>query len=182
MEVRLIPHPNAMPTAEFSVRIDVQRVGAVLSLRYELHGKVGLLADKPFRERVRTDELWRSTCFEAFIAGSMPGRYHELNFDLDGAWAAYSFDGYRGDMRDTPVTPDTDFYGESYGWCQVRARIDYSSLADLAGPEPWQLGLTAVIEEADGTKSYWALHHPRDEPDFHHAGGRVLELPAATAP
>ena len=52
MEVRLIPHPNAMPTAEFSVRVEVQRVGAVLSLRYELHCKVGLLAEKPFRERV----------------------------------------------------------------------------------------------------------------------------------
>lgn len=180
--VSLIPHPNAMPTADFRVEVDVERVGAVLSLRYEVHGKVGLLVDNPFLEKVRTDELWKTTCFEAFIAGAMPGRYYELNFGETGAWAAYSFDGYRGEMRDTQVTPETDFYGESYGWFLVRARIDYSTLADLATSEPWQLGLTAVIEEADGTKSYWALHHPREEPDFHHAGGRILELPAASPP
>jgi len=181
-ELRLIPHPATPPTGQFSVRIEVERVGAVLSLRYELHGQLGLLAENPFLERVRTDELWKTTCFEAFIAGDMAERYHELNFGETGAWAAYSFDGYRGDMRDTPVTPETDFYGESYGFFLVRARIDYASQPDLAGRGPWMLGLTAVIEEADGTKSYWALHHPRDEPDFHHAGGRILELPAADAP
>ena len=33
----------------------------------------------------------------------------------------------------------------------------------------WALGLSAVLEEKDGTKSYWALAHPSgDKPDFHH--------------
>lgn len=36
--------------------------------------------------------------------------------------------------------------------------------------------ITAVIEEADGTKSYWALAHPAGKPDFHHPDGFVLEL------
>ena len=32
----------------------------------------------------------------------------------------------------------------------------------------WQLGLSAILEEKDGTKSYWALSHPGgDKPDFH---------------
>ena len=32
----------------------------------------------------------------------------------------------------------------------------------------WELGLSAVLEEKDGTKSYWALAHPEgDRPDFH---------------
>jgi hypothetical protein len=31
------------------------------------------------------------------------------------------------------------------------------------------LGLSAVLEEQDGTKSYWALAHPPGgKPDFHH--------------
>ena len=30
-----------------------------------------------------------------------------------------------------------------------------------------ELGLSAVIEEQDGTKSYWALAHPDGPPDFH---------------
>jgi len=179
--IALIPHPATPPTPELGlgVTVEIERAGAALALRYTLSGKIGSLVENPFRERVRTDELWKSTCFEAFIAGAREGRYHELNFDPNGAWAAYSFDGYRGAMRDTAVTPETDVYHEGHGHYLVRARVDYASLDDLATPDSWRLGLTAVIEEADGTKSYWALAHPRDEPDFHHAGGRVLELPAA---
>jgi hypothetical protein len=42
----------------------------------------------------------------------------------------------------------------------------------------WQLGLSAVLEETDGTKSYWALTHPNPEkPDFHHPGCFVARLP-----
>ena len=40
-----------------------------------------------------------------------------------------------------------------------------------------RLGLSAVIEEADGRVSYWALAHPAPKPDFHHAGTLALQLP-----
>jgi len=36
--------------------------------------------------------------------------------------------------------------------------------------------ISAVIEEADGTKSYWALAHPPGKPDFHHADCFDLDL------
>ena len=39
----------------------------------------------------------------------------------------------------------------------------------------------AVIEEKDGTKSYWALAHPPGEPDFHHPDCFALDLPPAAA-
>lgn len=42
---------------------------------------------------------------------------------------------------------------------------------------PWEIAISAVIEEADGAKSYWALVHPSDKPDFHHPDSFVLELP-----
>ena len=29
------------------------------------------------------------------------------------------------------------------------------------------MNLAAVIEEEGGAKSYWALSHPADKPDFH---------------
>jgi hypothetical protein len=55
-----------------------------------------------------------------------------------------------------------------------------ASLEDPAfdGPGPWLAAITAVIEEADGTKSYWALAHPAEKPDFHHPDGFTLQLPA----
>jgi hypothetical protein len=43
----------------------------------------------------------------------------------------------------------------------------------------WRLGLSAVIEETNGRKSYWALSHPPGKPDFHHSDCFALELPAA---
>ena len=39
-----------------------------------------------------------------------------------------------------------------------------------------QLGLSAVIEEVNGRKSYWALAHPVGKPDFHHNDCFTLEL------
>ena len=37
--------------------------------------------------------------------------------------------------------------------------------------------LTAVIEEEDGTKSYWALAHPDGPPDFHDPSCFLARLP-----
>jgi hypothetical protein len=38
----------------------------------------------------------------------------------------------------------------------------------VGAEQSWRLGLSAVLEEKDGTKSYWALAHPNpDKPDFH---------------
>jgi hypothetical protein len=43
-----------------------------------------------------------------------------------------------------------------------------------------RLALSAVIEEAGGAKSYWALAHPPGRPDFHSAAGFLVPLqPAA---
>lgn len=50
----------------------------------------------------------------------------------------------------------------------------------FAGPGDWMAAISAVIEEADGTKSYWALAHPPGKPDFHHPDGFVLALPAGS--
>ena len=42
----------------------------------------------------------------------------------------------------------------------------------------WALGLSAVLEEQDGTKSYWALGHPNgDKPDFHDPACFAAHLP-----
>jgi hypothetical protein len=60
----------------------------------------------------------------------------------------------------------------------LEAAFDLSTLPGLAEAN-WFVSLTAVIEAADGTLSYWALRHPAPQPDFHHPGGFVLTLPTA---
>lgn len=57
----------------------------------------------------------------------------------------------------------------------LSAQFDDTTLT-LQGP--WDIALSAVIEEKDGTKSYWALHHPPGAPDFHHPDCFALTLEA----
>jgi hypothetical protein len=51
--------------------------------------------------------------------------------------------------------------------------------AELDTTAPLQLALTAVIEETNGRKSYWALAHAPGNPDFHDIAGFTLDLPKA---
>lgn len=48
---------------------------------------------------------------------------------------------------------------------------------DLDPALGWDIGLSAVIEEIDGTKSYWALAHPDGPPDFHDPTCFIARLP-----
>jgi hypothetical protein len=65
---------------------------------------------------------------------------------------------------------------------RTSSRFGLTALVELGSLQiesPARLGLSAVIEEANGRKSYWALAHPPGKPDFHHSDCFVLELPAA---
>jgi hypothetical protein len=46
----------------------------------------------------------------------------------------------------------------------------------------WRLGLSALIEDTGGHKSYWALAHPPGKPDFHHADSFAHEFSPAVQP
>jgi len=46
----------------------------------------------------------------------------------------------------------------------------------------WRMGVSAVIEEVDGTKSYWALAHAPGPPDFHNPDCFIATLPAPDRP
>jgi len=52
----------------------------------------------------------------------------------------------------------------------------------LPAGDTFGLGLSAVIEETSGRKSYWALAHPPGKPDFHHTDSFALELAGMTRP
>ena len=111
------------------------------------------------------DELWKTTCFEAFLGPVGAGSYREWNFAPSGNWAAYDFSAYREEMARADVgSPPYIRMEDNFTWWTVGATIATDA------QQQWQLGLSAVLEEIDGTKSYWALAHPPgDKPDFHHA-------------
>lgn len=110
------------------------------------------------------DGLWQHTCCEAFVAEAGTA-YREFNFSPSGQWAAYRFTGYRERDAVSPpgAEPQLSFTPLADGF-ELRATLP---AALLPPGNALQLGLTAVIEAADGNKSYWALAHCAAQPDFH---------------
>jgi hypothetical protein len=174
-------HPGSTCAAAAGIDVDVERPRAgLLRLGYEVSGAVGDLFLPEKTAPVRSVELWRRTCFEAFVGAGPGGAYVELNFAPSTQWAAYGFSGYRAEMRiareiDQPAI-EVRRTSERF---DLRVSIDLGPVADLPGDADWRIGLAAVIEETNGGKSYWALAHPPGAPDFHHAHGFAYELPMA---
>jgi len=62
---------------------------------------------------------------------------------------------------------------------ELRASLELDGLSSLPSNAAWRVGLSAVIEETSGNKSFWALTHPSGKADFHHPDCFAYELPAA---
>lgn len=175
MHLALKLHPDSLCPAVTGIDVDVadQHDGS-LWLSYVVTGKIGNLRMPSVAASARADELWRGTCFEAFIRAAPGEAYYEFNFAPSTQWAAYRFDGYRAGMRAAPEigAPRIEVQAapETY---TLRAALDLSNLPLGGG---WRLGLSAVIEEIGGRKSYWALAHPPGNADFHHADCFALEF------
>ncbi len=162
---RLHPHPGG-PAPVFSVSAAPSRPRlGLLRVRYFLEGEIDRLVIPPKGLAERRDELWRRTCFEAFIRAEGDPTYHEFNFAPSTVWAAYRFDSYRAGMRPADVSPPRISVETRRDAFILEAEIEAPILAAAAR---WRIGLSAVLEEADGAKSYWALAHAPGAPDFHH--------------
>lgn len=169
-------HPGSRSQAGAVVEAEVTRQRTTLSLRYIVSGNDVLLP--PLATSARADELWRHTCFEAFIRATSGEGYYEFNFAPSTQWAVYRFTGYRTGMRVVGEieTPELTVRSEN-GRFELRASIVLAGLSDLPLAQPWKIGLSAVIEDSAGHLSYWALAHPMGRADFHHPDCFCLELP-----
>ena len=168
-------HPRTPSEAIEAIEVSVGVVpGDTLSLAFVLHCDLSRLRIPAPRSSARADGLWRHTCFEAFVmVGEGPG-YREFNFSPSGQWAVYGFRGYRdGGQRDAGVAPRIVVRRTPHR-LELVAQIDRDF---RPGGRPLWLGLSAVVEDAGGALSYWALQHPAGKPDFHHADSFTLQLP-----
>jgi hypothetical protein len=164
----LVRHPDTPASAIESVEARLQRSSDGVVATFVVRGDVRRLVIPAGTDPVRTDELWRTTCFELFVGGAGEA-YREFNFSPSGAWAAYDFKRYREGMRES----DAD--------AVIRTDRDdrrFILLADVSCdiPQLAPIGLTAVIEETDGAIRYWATSFEPGKPDFHAPGVRSLLL------
>jgi hypothetical protein len=177
MRMTLKRHPDSLGTAVTSVEAEaVRRADGGLVVSYFVSGRTSELRLPPVVEAARTDELWQHTCFEAFVCGPPNAGYYEFNFAPSTQWAAYRFSAYRSGMRiATEISaPQTELQSGPEHFT-LRASLNPDRI-DLPADNPWRLGLSAVIEETRGRKSYWALVHPPGKPDFHRPDCFACEL------
>jgi hypothetical protein len=167
-------HSNAIRGAEVRVR---KRESDTLVFQYVLRAEMPRIRVPSAQPPSRADELWKHTCFEAFIAVTGVPGYYELNFSPSRRWAVYRFSGYREGMSPTNVTVPPALDVRSF---DDRLELDAAvRVPDLIGQQAGRmlkLALTTVVEDDSGTLSYWALKHAPGKPDFHHPDGFVLEL------
>ena len=166
-------HPDSLCAAATRIEADVARPRpGNLILSYVVSGRISDLRWPPVVAVERADELWRRTCFEAFVRPSTGSAYYEFNFSPSTQWAAYRFDSYRSGMRvATEIGAPRIEVRSSAETYSLQATLEFDGVSS-----PLYLGLSAVLEETDGRKSYWALAHPPGKADFHHADCFALEL------
>jgi hypothetical protein len=172
----MLIHPASPPPADIRIAVEVaDRHRGHLVLSYGVRGRIGDIKLPPIAAPARRDELWRHSCFEAFVGAASASAYYEFNFSPSTAWAAYRFDDYRTGMAVAALDVPRIDVQASLDAYTLQVTLDLAVLPDLRH-DAWRLGMTAVIEDTGGRLSYWALKHPAGRPDFHHADGFALEL------
>lgn len=172
----LLPHAASPALSGVGLEATAQRASHGLLLRYVLTAPPQLLQMPAPASPGFADQLWQHTCLEAFVTTPDGPHYREFNFSPSGQFAEYHFsdERVRVEASPNPVAPRLRWSITDHGLELVaEVPLDGMPLAqDLL------IGLTAVLENRQGQLSHWALHHPKDRPDFHDRRGWTLRLPS----
>lgn len=159
----LRPHPD---TDGIATAVDVQVRRGARGLRVEFRFRGAVAVPQGPLDPAR---LWEHTCAELFLQQA-DGSYVEWNASPTGQVARFAFSAYR---------QRTDARFET-GVDVSCLRRDDSLCIGFEGPllrgvTPVRASTPAVVRAADGACGYWALAHPRPEPDFHDHEGFTLD-------
>ena len=182
---RLQPHPEAFsPPLSIAAEL-IWREAGPLSLSFVvlptdessttkafIEHLVGL-SSVPMTSGRRRDDLWQHTCFEAFLALPDQLAYWELNVSPSRDWNLYRFCGYRqgGEPEPAAVAPSVSLQPVGRG---LRCAIELDPSGFWPASIVPDIALTMVVDHAPGCLSYWALHHPGKQADFHDRRGFLI--------
>ena len=170
-------HPNRPPAQVSAVTGRITREADWLRLRWRVDGAQQLVIP-PFAGKGRADNLWQTTCFELFLQVAGEPGYIELNLSPSERWAAYAFEARRKGLCEQAMPREPTC---TMRMGQAMAIFDAAVPVSALPKGPWMCGMTAVIEEAGGVKSYWALAHTGAEPDFHDPACFIAAVEAPNA-
>ena len=171
-------HSDSHYFSAANVEVEVSRPTANrLVLHYIVTGNMSDVNIAPLGPPARADKLWQHTCFEAFVRPTSGSEYYEFNFAPSTQWAAYRFGRYRSGMSVATDISAPSIEVESKPDClRLRTSLELDQLSDLTRNALWRLGLSVLIEDLSGRKSYWALAHTPGKPDFHHVDAFAYEF------
>ena len=154
----------------------VSRNGRCLTLSYQLSGDIGsLLLPDQVDVPSRCDELWRATCCECFFRVVGHSEYFELNVSPSGNWNVYHFTGYRAGMTvEAAVSELESQTSREGGRFTLHCAVQLDGL--VGSRDEVEIGVSCVLQNSNGTTSYWALSHPGQKPDFHHPEAFMLRM------
>ncbi len=175
------PSSSAHPTKpahglELEVIVSLQK--SRLSIEYQCRGELSAIVFPPLKPNpARLHQLWESTCYEAFLTWENEPRYWELNFSPSGDWNLYRFESYRKGQTEEMTVPQARSENLENSEFFRRDQIILELSPFLSQKDtPLCLGLTAVIGTQNQSKSYWALTHLGQTPDFHLRDSFILEM------
>ncbi len=178
----LIPFP-APNIPELTITGNISRQGNLLSLHYCLAGSIeNIHLPSSAAHPSRKDELWKSTCFEFFLAVKDQPVYWEFNMSPSGDWNAYRMDAYRriGFSEETSIQLLQFEMQREAGVLALNAAVDLTAI--LSPHQSLKAAVTAIIQSKDGYETYWALTHPASQVDFHLRESFTLVLAGQTRP
>ena len=172
----LIPFPNLnMPDIHITGK--TSRENNKLSIQYSLMGAYEnvLVPDVALHPR-RRDELWKTSCFEFFLAMPNQPQYWEFNMSPSGDWNIYRMDAYRG----VGFREEMSFQRLPFSVRREPRSVSVNATVDLSPIIPSErvikLAISSVIQTKDGHRTYWALAHPNPPVDFHLRESFILQL------
>ena len=175
--VPLVAHPSAPCPAVREVTASLALDGASLVLICRIAGDLNGLRIPAAGEDLDPLRLWAHTCAEIFVAPAGAEAYVEHNFSPCGRAARFAFAAYR-ERTDAAAFDGTVVVSRHDGAVEIEGRVPRGDL----GAAEARLSLSAVIEDAQGELSLWAVRHPCQRPDFHHRGGLALTWSATPVP
>ena len=179
-ELSLACHPQTPCTRVQRIGVAVRLIlPRVLVLRYRIDGDIARLRLPTPQAPAPPDRLWAHTCCELFVAQRGGAIYREWNFSPSGQFVQYDFRAYRV-RDDAGETSAPALRIEHHEHHEHALSIEARIAVPAALGDALQIGLSAVIEDAQGTITYWALCHPPGKPDFHHRDAFALALDLAT--
>jgi hypothetical protein len=172
VSINLVCHPQTPSEAIDGIEVVVGGApGDSLTLAFIMDGDLASLRIPEPRSSQQAGGLWMHTCFEVFVMAADGPGYREFNFSPSREWAVYAFRNYRDRWGLEIDQAPGIVVRRSRNRLELDVRICHDFMPQGS---PLRLGLSAVVEDAGGELSYWALRHPSGKPDFHHTEAFAL--------